>query len=74
MLEQEILHPDSHVLFNHGEFQNEPDVNEVIMTQISLKAVLKKCGNKGIWAVQSEIKQLHMRYNFIPLNRKNVTE
>ena len=45
--EQELLHPDAHVLFNHGSVQNEPDVTAVIMTQLSLKSGLKKWVNKG---------------------------
>ena len=47
MVEQEVLHPDVHVFFNRGEVQNEPDVNAVITTQISLKSGLKKWGKKG---------------------------
>ena len=47
MAEQEALHPDVHVFFNHGAVQNEPDMNAVIMTQLSLKAGLNKWGKKG---------------------------
>ena len=74
MAEQDVLYPYSHVFFNHGEVQNEPDVTTVIMTQISLKAGLKKWGNKVRGAVHSDMNQLHMRDTFIPLNRKELTE
>ena len=47
MAEQEVLHPDSHVFFNCGETQNEPDMTAVIMNQLSLKTGLKKWGEKG---------------------------
>ena len=32
--EQEVLHLDDHVFFNHGEVQNEPYVTAVIITHI----------------------------------------
>ena len=32
--EQEVLHPYTHVLFNHGAVHNEPDITAVIMTHI----------------------------------------
>ena len=62
------------MLFNCGEVQNETDVNAFIMTQLSHKAGLKKWGEKGRGAVYSEMKQLHMRYTFIPLDRNDLTE
>ena len=46
MVEQEVLHPYSHVLFNHEEVQNEPDVSALIMTHISHKVGLKKWDKK----------------------------
>ena len=66
--------PDAHVLFNRGKVQNEPDMTEVIMPQISLKAGLKKWGKKVRGAVHSEMKQLHMRDTFVSLHRKYLTE
>ena len=47
MAEQEVLHPNYHVLFNHVAVQNDTYITAVIMTQISLKASLKKWGKKG---------------------------
>ena len=46
MAEQEFLHPDSHVFFNHGSVQNEPGVIAVIMNKISLKAGINNWGKK----------------------------
>ena len=42
MAEQEVIHPDAHLLFNSEAIENEPDVTAVIMTYLSLKAGLKK--------------------------------
>ena len=70
MAEQEVLHPDFHVLFNHGSVQNEPDVNAVIMPQISLDASLNRWVKKNRGSVHLEMNQLHMRDTFIPLNSK----
>ena len=70
MAEQEFLHPDAHVFFNCGAVQNEPYVTAVIMPQLSLNSGLKKWGEKGRGEFQSEMKHLHMRDTFTPLNRK----
>ena len=70
MADQEVLHPDAHLLFNHGEVQNEPDVTVIIMYQLSLKAVLNKWGERGRGAFHLEMKQIHMGDTFIPLHRK----
>ena len=44
--EQEVIHPYAHVFFSHGAVQNEPDVTAVTMTQLQLKAGLKRCSKK----------------------------
>ena len=44
------------------------------MTHLSLNTGLKKCINKGRLAVHSEMNQLHMRYMFVRLHRKGLTE
>ena len=74
MAEQEVLHPDAHVLFNRGAVQNEPDVSAVIMTQLLLKVVFKQWVEKGIGAVHSELKQLHMRDAFVLIYRRYLTK
>ena len=48
MTEQEVLHPDTHVLFKHGAVHNEPEMTVVIITQLSLKSGLRKLGGEGI--------------------------
>ena len=35
--EQEVLHTDAHILFNHGAVQNEADVTAVIITPLFIK-------------------------------------
>jgi hypothetical protein len=47
-------------------YQAEPDVATAIMTQLSLKAGFKECGDKAFMAAQSEMKQLHFRNTFKP--------
>ena len=74
MMEQEFLHPDSHVFFKRGSVQNEPDMTVVIMTQISLKSGLKKWGEKVRGLFHLDMKQLHMRDTFIPLHTKDLTK
>ena len=74
MAEQELLNTDAHVLSNHAAAQNEPYMNAVIMTHISLKEGIKKWGKKGRCAVNQEMKKIHTRDTFIPLNRKDLTE
>jgi len=52
--------------------QQEPDyafVSHVIMTQFSMKAGLKKLGNRGTTAVSQELTQLHLRDTFEPLHK-----
>ena len=43
---------------------NEPQVVEMIFTQLTLKAAIKTWGNEAKVAAESEMKQLHWR-NFI---------
>jgi hypothetical protein len=71
---QQTLHPDAHMFFNRGElYQAEPDVVAAIMTQLSMKAGLKRWGNKATEAVRSEMKQLHFRDTFKPLHWNELT-
>ena len=72
-LEEEVLHSNARVFFKRRSVQNEPDVNAVIMTQISLKASLNKWVEKGRGSVHSDMKQLHMRDILIPIHNKYLT-
>ena len=74
MEEQEVLHTDAHVFFNHISVHNEPNVTAVIMDQLSPKSGLKKWGKKGRGSFHSYINQLHMRGAFTPLHREELTE
>ena len=53
-----ILHPESHMLFDQGITRHDPDVVLSIMTQLSLKAGLKRWGKKGRDEIHSETNQL----------------
>ncbi len=68
------LHPDAHTFFQMDMQQAEPDVVAMIMTQLSLKAGLKRWGRKAEEAVHSEMKQLHFRDTFKPLHYHELTD
>ena len=74
MAEQEVLNTDAQVSLNLGSVHNEPYMTAVFMTQISNNACLNKWGKKGRGAVNSYMKQIRMRYMFIPLHRKYLTK
>jgi hypothetical protein len=61
---QGVLNPDAYMFVQDDFCQAEPDVVAAIMTQLSLKAVLKEWGDQGFKAAQSEMKQLHFRKTF----------
>ena len=52
---------------------HDPDVVGSVVTQLALKAGLKIWGKKGRDAIHSEMKQLQMRYTFLPLHWKNMS-
>ncbi len=52
-------------LMNKGEHQNA-DVVGMAMAQLSLKAAIKKWGDKAKYAVTAEMKQLHWRNSYMP--------
>ena len=52
---QDVLHPDAHLEFNYDKAQPVSTVT-AIMTQLSLKAGLKKWGQKEHNAMQAEMK------------------
>ena len=54
-------------------YQAEPDIVAAIMTQLSLKAGLKKWGDKAFKAAHNEMKQLHLRDTFKPKHASELT-
>ena len=44
------------------------------MTQLSMKAALKRRGTKGKKAVTNELSQLHMRETFRPIDPKTLSQ
>ena len=67
-----ILHPEDHIFSNRGITINDPDGLGAIMTQLSLNAGLKRWGNKGLSAINSNMNQLHMRDTLLPLQCNNM--
>ena len=65
---QGVLNPDAHMFVQDDFYQAEPDIVAAIMTQLALKAGLKKWDDKGYDAAYSEMKQLHMRDTFKPMH------
>jgi hypothetical protein len=63
---QGVLNPDACMFVQEDFYQAEPDVLAAIMTQLSLKASFKECGDEAFTAAQSEMKQLHFRNTFKP--------
>jgi hypothetical protein len=61
-----VLNPDAHMFVQDDFYQAEPDVVAAIITQLSLKAVVKEWGKKGFKAAHSEMKQLHLGKTFKP--------
>ena len=68
-----ILHPETHMFFNQGMKRHGPAVVGAIMTQLSLKAGLKRCGKKGRNEIHYKMKQIQMRDIFFPLHWKNMS-
>jgi hypothetical protein len=63
---QGVLNPDAHLFVQEDFYQSEPDVVEAIMTQLSLKALLKESIDQALTAARSKMKQLHIRNTFKP--------
>ena len=59
------LHADAHLLFNLS-VEEPPSVVSAIMTQLSLKVLLKTWEEKGRKAMKSDTRQLHLRDTFEP--------
>ena len=51
------IHPDANMLFNLA-VEEQPSVVSEIMTQLSVKFLLKTCGEKGSKDMKSEMRQL----------------
>jgi hypothetical protein len=71
---QGVLNPDAHMFVQEDFYQAEPDVVATVMTQLSLKSGLKEWGDKAYIAAESEMKQLHFRNTFKPMNWKELTD
>ena len=54
--------------------EEQPDIITVIMTQLSLKAGLRKWGTKAHNAVHYEIMRLHLRKTFKPMHWKELDD
>ena len=70
---QGVLHPDAHMFVQDDFYQAEPDAVAAIMMQLSLKAGLKKWGDKAFKAAHAEMKQLHLRDTFKPMHLHELT-
>jgi Reverse transcriptase (RNA-dependent DNA polymerase) len=65
---ENVIHPDHHL--NHQYSM----VTFYIMTQLSMKAGLKRWKDKGESAISEELSQLHFRDTFDPLNPKELSK
>ena len=73
MSNQGVLNYDAHMFAQQDFYQSEPDVVADIMTQLSLKVVLREWGDKAHTAATSEMKQLCFSKTFIPMYWKQLT-
>ena len=72
-LEQEVtLHPDAHMLFKKT-VEEQPTAVSTIMTQISLKAGLKRWGPRAKKALNLEMKNLHLQDTFESRHFRDLT-
>ena len=69
-IDQTKIHPDTHMSLNEGQAWDH--VVHYTMTQLSMKAGLKRWGTKGKQAVTNELSQLNMRDTFQPINPKTL--
>jgi hypothetical protein len=69
-----ILHPDFHEMYYWHAVGDQPDVVAAIMTQLSMKAGMKRWGKEARDAVHSEMKQLHFRDTFQPVHYRDLDE
>ena len=71
-IHKSTIHPDTHMSLNKG--QSCYHVVHYTMTQLSMKAGIKRWENKGKQAVSKELSQLHMRDTFRPINSKTLSK
>ena len=57
-----------------GEHQFPPQVVELVLTQLMLKAAMKMWGNNATIAAEAEMKQLHWRNSFKPVRWNELTQ
>ena len=69
-IHKSTIHADTHMSLNKGQAWDH--VVHYTMTQLSMKAGLKKWGNKGKQTVSKEVLQLHIRDTFRPINSKTL--
>ena len=69
-----VLNPEAHIFVQDEFYQADPDGVVSVMTQISLKSVLRAWGgDKAYTAAQSEINQLHFQNTFKPKHWRELT-
>jgi hypothetical protein len=71
---QGVLNPDANMFVQEDFYQAEPNVVATIMTQLSLKAGLKKLVDEAFTATQSEMNQLHFRNTFKPKHWRELSQ
>ena len=67
-IHKSTIHPDTHMSLNVGQAWDH--VVHYTMAHLSMKAGLKRWGNKGKQEFFKELSQLHMRDTFRPINSK----
>ena len=68
----QTIYPDTHMQLNLG-----PSWDHVVhyaMTQLSMKAGLKRWGTQGSQAVSNELSQLHLQDTFRTINPKSLSK
>ena len=66
------IHPDTHMFLNYGADWYQ--VLHCSMTELSMKAGMRRWGDKGQNSVSKELSQLHMRDTFDPINPKTLNK
>ena len=70
---QVVLHMDTRMFAKEYFYQAETDIVISIMTYISLKSVLEEWIDKDHSVAKIEMKQLHFKNKFIPMNPHDLT-
>ena len=69
-IDQKTIHPYTHMSLNEGPAWDH--MVHYTMTQLSIKAGLKRWVTKGKQAVANKLSQLYMRDTFQPINPKTL--